>query len=50
MPDDELRTLADSGALLNGTTLSAQVVRMVTDERANRFIGTFVEQWLDIDA
>ena len=23
---------------------------MVTDERANRFIDTFVEQWLDIDA
>ena len=23
---------------------------MVADERANRFIDTFVEQWLDIDA
>ncbi len=50
MPDDELRRLADSGALLDEATLSAQVSRMVADERSNRFIDTFVEQWLDIDA
>ena len=42
MPDDELRRLADSGALLKEATLSAQVSRMVADERANRFIDTFV--------
>ena len=50
MPDNELRTLANTGALFDEATLSTQVTRMITDERAKRFIDSYVEQWLDIDA
>ena len=50
MPDNELRTLANTGALFDEATLSTQVTRMINDERASRFIDSYVEQWLDIDA
>ena len=50
MPDKELRTMADTGRLFDEATLSTQVTRMINDERANRFIDSYVEQWLDIDA
>ena len=50
MPDNELRTLADTGTLFDEAILSTQVTRMITDDRAKRFIDSYVEQWLDIDA
>ena len=50
MPDKELRTMADTGRLFDEATLSTQVTRMINDERASRFIDSYVEQWLDIDA
>lgn len=44
MPDDELFRLAEEGRLRE--QFSAQVTRLLRDERANEFIGNFVGQWL----
>lgn len=48
-PDDELLDLAASGALLDGPTLTAQVDRMLADERVTDTIVDFDRQWLDFD-
>lgn len=44
MPDDELFALAEQGQLRN--QLSAQVARMMRDDRASDFVRNFVGQWL----
>ncbi len=44
MPDDELRGLADRGALR--PALQAQVRRMLADPKAEMFVRNFVGQWL----
>ena len=47
-PDDELRDLAASGALLDERHLRKQVDRMLDDPRAVQRSLQFVEQWLDL--
>ena len=48
-PDDELLHLARDGALSDASTLEAQVNRMLSDARSERFIIEFLDQWLDLE-
>ncbi len=48
IPDDELIDLAAEGQLNDPDVLSAQVRRMLADERATRFMDDFVGQWLQV--
>ncbi len=48
LPDEELRGLANDGVLSDAKTLDAQVNRMLSDERSERFINEFLDQWLDL--
>lgn len=47
MPDDTLFAAARNGAL-TGDGLKAEVDRMLTDERIDRFIDDFSRQWLQL--
>jgi hypothetical protein len=48
MPDDELRTLADRGKLRDFSTFHAQLDRLIDDAKADRFIASFADQWLNL--
>ncbi len=48
MPDDELFQLAESGELLKPNVLTAQVDRMIEDDRAWKFVDQFTDQWLNL--
>ncbi len=48
MPDEELSRLADNGSLSKPTVLSAQVQRMLKDERARALVENFGGQWLEL--
>lgn len=49
MPDRELRDLADSGQLLeDGPARHGQINRMLDNPKAERFIVTFTDQWLNL--
>ena len=50
MPDAELSAAADSGALMKPAELRKQFERMVNDPKSNRFIESFSNQWLNLDA
>ncbi len=47
MPDAQLQKLAFANTL-NGSELASEVDRMLTDEKANRFIDDFTRQWLQL--
>lgn len=47
-PDAELLTLAEKNALAQPATLRAQVERMLSDSRAERFIDHFLDEWLEL--
>jgi hypothetical protein len=47
-PDDELRSLADSGALKQRDVLRAQVDRMLQHSKAAAFVENFTAQWLNL--
>ena len=47
-PDDELLTLAKSSELLNEKTLHAQVERMLSSPKLERFVAHFLDHWLDL--
>ncbi|MBA4019651.1 MAG: hypothetical protein C0483_21000 [Pirellula sp.] len=49
MPDDELLSVARSGALHNPQTLEAQTRRMLHDPRARELAESFATQWLRLD-
>ena len=49
LPDEELSGLADSGRLLESSVLKKQFVRMLADEKADRFAEQFSMQWLDLE-
>lgn len=49
MPDEELFRVAKSGRLRESDVLSAQVERMLADERSQGFIKGFGAQWLKTD-
>ena len=51
-PDDQLLTLAESGALLNANVLETEISRMLQDTKASALTHNFAAQWLllrDID-
>lgn len=48
VPDKELTQLASSGKLSDTKTLLAQVDRMLDDPKSQRFVNTFLDQWLNL--
>jgi hypothetical protein len=48
MPDDELLSLAERGALHVPATQAAQVKRMLADPKSKEFVRNFVGQWLEL--
>lgn len=48
MPDEDLRRLADSGALGDAGVMEKQVRLMLADPRSQRFVDHFTDQWLDL--
>ena len=48
MPDDALFKDAQSGALVNDATLTAQLTRMLQDPKASNFVSSFAGQWLGV--
>ena len=48
-PDEEMLQLASDGKLSDTSTLNAQVSRMLSDARSERFINEFLDQWLDLE-
>jgi hypothetical protein len=49
IPDEELLDVATQGKLSEPGVLKAQVKRMLTDSRSERFSQNFVRQWLGLD-
>lgn len=47
-PDDTLRSLGASGALLEPAMLRRQVDRMLDDPKSRRFVDAFLDYWLDL--
>ncbi len=50
MPDRQLRQLADQGKLKDSKVYHDQVSRMFADEKSDRFIANFTDQWLNLKA
>ena len=50
MPDDELMELATNGEILKSEVLREQTERLLSDEKSNAFVQSFVGQWLDLRA
>ena len=48
LPDKALRKLADAGKLRDYKVRHEQVERMLADPKADRFIASFTDQWLDL--
>jgi len=48
MPDERLFGLAEKGILAREGTLQAEVERLLADEKSERFVDQFTEQWLDL--
>ncbi len=48
MPDNELFAAAEQGELSTANGLRAQTERMLGDRKAERFIRTFTDQWLNL--
>lgn len=46
MPDEELRALADSGALSDGAVRAEQARRLLADPRGRDHLARFANQWL----
>lgn len=49
MPDDELRALADEGALSKPDGLRKQAERMLADPRSHAFVEHFTDGWLRLN-
>lgn len=49
VPDDQLSLLAAEGALSDTAVLAAEVDRMLDDEKSQRFIEDFLDQWLELE-
>lgn len=49
MPDRELLDLAASGELLDPAVLRSQALRLLADDRADRFVTDFTGQWLGLN-
>ena len=48
-PDEELRALAESGALAEEDVLRGQVRRLLDDPRSSRFVRAFAMGWFGLD-
>jgi hypothetical protein len=48
MPDEELLRLAAEKQLDNPAVIEQQVLRLLTDERSERFVENFTMQWLSL--
>lgn len=48
LPDHQLRKLADEGKLSDPKVRHAQASRLLDDERSERFINSFTDQWLNL--
>ncbi len=48
-PDNTLLNLAAQGSLKQPSVLAAQVERLLTDAKSQRFVEQFTTQWLDLD-
>jgi hypothetical protein len=48
MPDAALFQDAQSGALVNDATLTAQLTRMLADPKATNFVSSFAGQWFGV--
>lgn len=48
MPDARLSRLADQGTLRDGKILAKLVRSMIADNRSQRFVKHFTDQWLDL--
>jgi hypothetical protein len=48
-PDQRLRELAAEGALTQPEVLDTQLQRMLNDNRTQRFLDDFANQWLDLN-
>lgn len=48
-PDEKLLQLAAEGRLRDAAVLNAQVDRLLTDPRSDRFVRPFVTQWLEMN-
>ena len=49
LPDDTLFELAEHGKLQSPQVRREQALRMLQDEKANRFVHDYVYQWLDLE-
>jgi hypothetical protein len=49
MPDAQLMDTADSGALDNRAGVTAELGRLLADERAQHVVWSFVQQYFDLD-
>lgn len=47
-PDATLRELAQQGAMRKPAVLRAQVERLLSDAKAQRFVNAFLDYWLDL--
>ncbi len=47
-PDEALRQLAQSGEILQPETLDQEVNRLLNDPKAQRFVDSFLDYWLDL--
>lgn len=47
-PDKQLRSLGESGEILNPAILEKEVERLLDDEKFERFLTEFLDSWLDL--
>jgi len=50
MPDTELYELAKNGKIRNPKVYEEQITRLMADKKFQRFIDSFVDQWLKLDS
>jgi len=49
LPDDQLFLLAAEGKLSESAVLASEVDRMLDDEKSQRFVEDFLDQWLELE-
>lgn len=49
LPDDQLFLLSSEGKLDDPTILASEVDRMLDDEKSQRFVEDFLDQWLELE-
>ena len=49
LPDDQLFLLAAEGKLSERAVLASEIDRMLDDEKSQRFVDDFLDQWLELE-